>query len=104
MIWDEVGEDEFEREKALLDLEEECLEVYRRKVDRANMSRARLHQELAESEAEFTHLLLSLGEPSLPARVHDLSNSTSSSLLQPALQIQHIYTCKTQIIILQCSL
>lgn len=83
MIWDEVGEDEFEREKALLDLEEECLEVYRRKVDRANMSRARLHQELAESEAEFTHLLLSLGEPSLPARVHDLSNSTSSSLLQP---------------------
>lgn len=69
LIWDEVGEDQFEREKVLLDLEQECLEVYRRKVDSANISRARLHQELAESEAEFTHLLLSLGERSLPGRV-----------------------------------
>ncbi|TYH84331.1 hypothetical protein ES332_D02G191000v1 [Gossypium tomentosum] len=68
MIWNEVGEDQSEREKVLLELEQECLEVYRRKVDRANMSRARLHQELAESEAEFTHLLLSLGERSLPGR------------------------------------
>jgi len=50
-------------------LEQECLEVYRRKVDRANISRARLHQEVAEAEAEFTHLLLSLGERSLPGRV-----------------------------------
>ena len=56
-------------EKVLLDLEQECLEVYRRKVDRANISRAHLHQELAEAEAEFTHLLLSLGERSLPVRV-----------------------------------
>lgn len=69
MIWDEVGEDQFEKEKVLLDLEQECLEVYRRKVDTANISRARLHQELADSEAEFTHLLLSLGERSLPGRV-----------------------------------
>lgn len=66
MIWDEVGEDEFEREKVLLELEQECVDVYRRKVDRANINRARLHQEVAEAEAEFTHLLLSLGERSLP--------------------------------------
>ena len=71
MIWDEVGEDQFDREKVLLDLEQECLEVYRRKVDDANVSRARLHQELAEAEAEFTHLLLSLGERSLPGRVRN---------------------------------
>lgn len=69
IIWDEVGEDQFEREKVLLDLEQECLQVYKRKVDRANISRARLHQELAEAEAEFTHLLLTLGERSLPGRV-----------------------------------
>ena len=70
MIWNEVGEDKFEREKVLVDLEQECVEVYRRKVDSANTSRARLHQELAEAEADFTHLLLSLGEPlSLPSRV-----------------------------------
>lgn len=69
MIWDEVGEDQFEREKVLVDIEQECLEVYRRKVDNANISRARLHQELADSEAEFTHLLLLLDERSLPGRV-----------------------------------
>lgn len=69
MIWDEVGEDQFEREKVLLDIEQECLEVYRKKVDNANISRARLHQELADAQAQFTHLLLSLGERSLPLRV-----------------------------------
>ncbi|KAK4377022.1 hypothetical protein RND71_003318 [Anisodus tanguticus] len=68
MIWDEVGQDEFEREKVLVDIEQECLDVYRRKVDNANISRARLHQELADSEAEFTHLLLLLDERSLPGR------------------------------------
>jgi Ase1/PRC1/MAP65 family protein len=51
MIWDEVGCEQEERERILEDLERECTEVYKRKVDTANMSRARLHQALAESEA-----------------------------------------------------
>ncbi|KAJ9709846.1 hypothetical protein PVL29_001359 [Vitis rotundifolia] len=80
MIWDEVGEDQYEREKVLLDLEQECLEVYRRKVDSANISRARLHQELAESEAEFTHLLLSLGERSLPGRPGKMAGTLKEQL------------------------
>lgn len=88
MIWDEVGEDQFEREKVLLDLEQECLDVYRRKVDRANISRARLHQELAESEAEFTHLLLSLGERSLPGRPEKMTGTLKEQLdsITPALR------------------
>ncbi|KAJ0096128.1 hypothetical protein Patl1_16932 [Pistacia atlantica] len=88
MIWDEVGEEQFEREKVLLDLEQECLEVYRRKVDRANISRARLHQELAESEAEFTHLLLSLGERSLPGRPEKMAGTLKEQLdsITPALR------------------
>ncbi|GMI75119.1 microtubule-associated protein 65-8 [Hibiscus trionum] len=88
MIWNEVGEEQSEREKVLLELEQECLEVYRRKVDRANMSRARLHQELAESEAEFTHLLLSLGERSLPGRPEKMSGTIKQQLdsITPALR------------------
>ncbi|KAI4336589.1 hypothetical protein L6164_015099 [Bauhinia variegata] len=88
IIWDEVGEDQFEREKVLLDLEQECLEVYRRKVDRANISRARLHQELAEAEAEFTHLLLSLGERSLPGRPEKRAGTLKEQLdsITPALK------------------
>ncbi|KAL5667716.1 hypothetical protein ACJX0J_019937, partial [Zea mays] len=68
MIWDEVGQDQSERERILGELEQECQEVYRSKVNSANMSRIQLHQALAESEAEFTNLLLSLGERSFPAR------------------------------------
>ncbi|KAF3431056.1 hypothetical protein FNV43_RR25786 [Rhamnella rubrinervis] len=88
MIWNEVGEDQFEREKVLLDLEQECLEVYRRKVDAANISRARLHQELAEAEAEFTHLLLSLGERSLPGRPEKMAGTLKEQLdsITPALR------------------
>jgi len=70
MIWDEVGQDQGERERILEELEQECQEVYRRKVNSANMSRIQLHQALAESEAEFTNLLLSLGERSFPGRVN----------------------------------
>jgi Ase1/PRC1/MAP65 family protein len=72
MIWDEVGQDQSERERILGELEQECQEVYRSKVNSANMSRIQLHQALAESEAEFTNLLLSLGERSFPARVNIL--------------------------------
>ncbi|XP_062157075.1 65-kDa microtubule-associated protein 8 isoform X2 [Alnus glutinosa] len=88
MIWNEVGEDQFEREKVMLDLEQECLEVYRKKVDSANVSRARLHQELAEAEAEFTHLLLSLGERSLPGRPEKMTGTLKEQLdsITPALR------------------
>ncbi|XP_057776952.1 65-kDa microtubule-associated protein 8 [Salvia miltiorrhiza] len=88
IIWDEVGEDKFEREKVLLELEQECLEIYRRKVDTANISRARLHQQLAESEAEFTHLLLSLGERSLPGRPEKMAGTLKEQLnsITPALR------------------
>ena len=92
MIWDEVGEDQFEREKVLLDLEQDCLEVYRRKVDTANISRARLHQELAEAEAEFTHLLLSLGERSLPGRVPLINPCNHKSL--HAYNIEYRHACE----------
>ncbi|KAL1550445.1 65-kDa microtubule-associated protein 8-like [Salvia divinorum] len=88
IIWDEVGEDKFEREKVLLELEQECVEIYRRKVDTANISRARLHQQLAESEAEFTHLLLSLGERSLPGRPEKMAGTLKEQLnsITPALR------------------
>ncbi|CAL8993709.1 unnamed protein product [Prunus brigantina] len=83
-----IGQDHFEREKVLLDLEQECLEVYRKKVDAANTSRARLHQELAEAEAEFTHLLLSLGERSLPGRPEKMAGTLKEQLdsITPALR------------------
>jgi len=64
-IWDEVGETDSERDKMLLQLEQECLEVYRRKVERASHARAQLHQDLANSEAELAALFSALGDPAV---------------------------------------
>uniref|UniRef100_A0A0E0E0V8 65-kDa microtubule-associated protein 8 n=1 Tax=Oryza meridionalis TaxID=40149 RepID=A0A0E0E0V8_9ORYZ len=88
MIWDEVGQEENERERILQELEQECQEVYRRKVNSANMSRIQLHQALAESEAEFTNLLLSLGERSFPGRPEKMTGTLKEQLnsITPALQ------------------
>lgn len=61
-IWDEVGESDEERDKMLLQLEQECLDVYKRKVDQAAKSRAHLLQALADAKLELSTLLASLGE------------------------------------------
>ncbi|XP_028070473.1 65-kDa microtubule-associated protein 1-like [Camellia sinensis] len=63
-IWDEVGESDEERDKMLLQLELECLDVYKRKVDQAAKSRARLLKGLADANVELSSLLSALGEKS----------------------------------------
>ncbi|KAF7820689.1 65-kDa microtubule-associated protein 3-like [Senna tora] len=71
IIWDEVGESETERDKMLLELERECLEVYRRKVDQANRSRAQLRQAIADSEAELAAICSAMGERPVHIRQSD---------------------------------
>ncbi|XP_073047907.1 65-kDa microtubule-associated protein 1-like [Primulina eburnea] len=61
-IWDEVGEGDEERDQMLLQLEQECLDVYKRKVDQAVKSRANLLHTLANARVELTNLLSALGE------------------------------------------
>jgi hypothetical protein len=68
-IWDEVGENDSDRDKMLLQLEQECLEVYRRKVDHASQACAQLHQDLANTEAELAALFSALGDPAVSPRV-----------------------------------
>lgn len=64
LLWDEVGECDEERDRMLLQLEQECLEVYKRKVEQASKTRALLLQSLADSKAELIRLLSALGEKS----------------------------------------
>ncbi|GMP61794.1 hypothetical protein CsSME_00024120 [Camellia sinensis var. sinensis] len=61
-IWDEVGEPVREKDKMLLELEQECLEAYRRKVDQANQSRAQLRKAVADSESELAFICSVMGE------------------------------------------
>ncbi|KAI3815854.1 hypothetical protein L1987_15537 [Smallanthus sonchifolius] len=71
IIWDEVGEPDVERDKMLLELERECLEVYRRKVDLANRSRAQLRQAIADSEAELATICSAMWERPVHIRQSD---------------------------------
>ncbi|KAL9375830.1 hypothetical protein Peur_032709 [Populus x canadensis] len=71
IIWNEVGETDTDRDKMLLELEQECLEVYRRKVDQANRSRAQLRQAIADSEAELAAICSAMGERPVHIRQAD---------------------------------
>ncbi|KAI5346933.1 hypothetical protein L3X38_014812 [Prunus dulcis] len=71
IIWNEVGESDKDRDKMLLELEQECLEVYRRKVDQANRCRAQLRQAIADSEAELAAICSAMGERPVHIRQSD---------------------------------
>ncbi|XP_020222040.1 65-kDa microtubule-associated protein 3 isoform X1 [Cajanus cajan] len=71
IIWNEVGESQTEKDRMLFELDQECLEVYRRKVDKANRSRAQIRQEIADSEAELTCICSAMGERPVHVRQFD---------------------------------
>ncbi|MFS8032379.1 putative microtubule-associated protein, MAP65/Ase1/PRC1 [Helianthus anomalus] len=48
----DIGENEAEKDRMSMELERECLEVYRRKVDEAATAKACLHQVVGAEEAE----------------------------------------------------
>ncbi|XP_062174627.1 65-kDa microtubule-associated protein 5 isoform X1 [Alnus glutinosa] len=62
IIWDEIGESDSERDRMLLQLEQECLDIYRKKVEKTRKFKAELHQLLAEAEAEIANVVSALGE------------------------------------------
>ncbi|KAJ0989742.1 hypothetical protein J5N97_008098 [Dioscorea zingiberensis] len=96
MIWDEVGESDDERDKMLLQLEQECLDVYRRKVDQASKSRARLLQALADSKAEFARLLCALGEKSFVGFPERSSGTIKEQLASIAPVLEQLCKQKDQ--------
>eukprot|EP00268_Persea_americana_P020321 TRINITY_DN2051_c0_g1_i5.p1 TRINITY_DN2051_c0_g1~~TRINITY_DN2051_c0_g1_i5.p1 ORF type:complete len:598 (-),score=142.85 TRINITY_DN2051_c0_g1_i5:432-2225(-) len=67
-MWNEIGESEVDKDRMLLELEKECLDVYRRKVDEASNAKARLHQAVASKEAELAALMAVLGELNLQSQ------------------------------------
>lgn len=73
-IWNDIGESEKEKDRMLFELERECLEVYRRKVDEAANTKARYHQTVAAKEAELATLMAALGEHDIhsPVKINDM--------------------------------
>uniref|UniRef100_A0A7N1A6T1 Uncharacterized protein n=1 Tax=Kalanchoe fedtschenkoi TaxID=63787 RepID=A0A7N1A6T1_KALFE len=71
IIWDEVGESGADRDRMLDELQQECLDVYRRKVDHANIQRAQLRQTIADSEAELAEICSQMGERPVHIRQYE---------------------------------
>ncbi|KAG6465980.1 hypothetical protein ZIOFF_076205 [Zingiber officinale] len=80
IIWDEVGESEEERDRMLLQLELECLEVYKKKVEQASKTRSLLLRSLADSKAELAGLLSALREKSFISFVSHIPNKSSGTI------------------------
>lgn len=72
-IWTDIGESESDKDRMLLELERECMEVYRRKVEEAANAKARLHQSVAAKEAELATLMAALGELNINSPVLNTS-------------------------------
>ncbi|KAI7756513.1 hypothetical protein M8C21_014502 [Ambrosia artemisiifolia] len=81
-IWMDIGENEAEKDRMLMELERECLEVYRRKVDEAATAKARLHQAVAAKEAELATLIAALGDLNthFPINIENKSSSLKAQL------------------------
>lgn len=63
----------------LLQIEQECLDVYKRKVEQAAKSRAQLLQALSDAKLELSTLVSALGDKNFGGIV---SNSLISSYIQ----------------------
>ncbi|XP_015876119.3 65-kDa microtubule-associated protein 5 isoform X2 [Ziziphus jujuba] len=64
IIWNEIGETESERDKMLLQLEQECLDIYRKRVEKTREYSTHLLKSLADAEAEISAIVSALGEHS----------------------------------------
>ncbi|GMH15139.1 hypothetical protein Nepgr_016980 [Nepenthes gracilis] len=76
-IWNEIGESETQKDHMLMELEKECVEVYRRKVDEAANAKARLQKTVAVKEAEPATLMAALGERDLHSQIPSDKRLTS---------------------------
>ncbi|KAJ3685208.1 hypothetical protein LUZ61_014372 [Rhynchospora tenuis] len=81
VIWDEIGLSSADREQVLYDLENECVEAHRRKLDKASQYRAHLHQSLADAEAELAAICSAMGErPASNRQINQIPSGLQSEL------------------------
>lgn len=69
MIWDEIGESDTDRDNMLLQLEQECLDIYYRKVEQTRKHKADLNKWLDDAESEVAAIASSFGDDCAFSRV-----------------------------------
>ncbi|XP_021912355.1 65-kDa microtubule-associated protein 1-like [Carica papaya] len=95
-IWDEVGESDEERDKLLLQIEQECLDVYKRKVEQAAKSRAQLLQALSDAKLELSTLASALGEKSFVGIPEKTSGTIKEQLAAIAPALEQLWKLKEE--------
>ncbi|TVU19343.1 hypothetical protein EJB05_35487 [Eragrostis curvula] len=85
-LWGEIGQDEMERDRMILQLEEDCLNVYRKKVDQTRKQKADLLQALSVGEADIKKILSALGECDSFSR----SEKLGATLLEQLAKIEPV--------------
>ncbi|KAE8724015.1 65-kDa microtubule-associated protein 3 [Hibiscus syriacus] len=97
IIWDEIGETDADRDEMLLELERECMEVYRRKVDQANLSKAHIKKTIADYEAELAAICSAMGERPVHIRQSDLKVGSLKEELEKILpQVEEMKKMKIE--------
>ncbi|GLU23831.1 hypothetical protein SLE2022_398070 [Rubroshorea leprosula] len=95
-IWDEVGESDEERDKMLLQIEQECLDVYKRKVEQAAKSRAQLLQALSDAKLELSTLESALGDLSFVGIPEKTSGTIKEQLAAIAPILEQLWKQKEE--------
>ncbi|KAE9591198.1 putative microtubule-associated protein, MAP65/Ase1/PRC1 [Lupinus albus] len=95
-IWDEVGESDEERDKMLLQIDQECLDVYKRKVEQAAKSRAQLRQSLSDAKLKLFSLLSALGEKSFTGIPEKTSGTIKEQLAAIAPILEQLWKQKEE--------
>ncbi|OIW21414.1 hypothetical protein TanjilG_02782 [Lupinus angustifolius] len=95
-IWDEVGESDEERDKMLLEIDQECLDVYKKKVEQAAKSRAQLLQSLSDAKLELSSLLSALGEKSFAGIPEKTSGTIKEQLEAIAPILEQLWKQKEE--------
>ncbi|CAL0307376.1 unnamed protein product [Lupinus luteus] len=95
-IWDEVGESDEQRDQMLLQLEQECLDVYKRKVMQAAKSRAELLQALSDANVELSSLLSALGEKNFAGIPENTSGTIKEQLAAIAPILEQLWQQKEE--------
>ncbi|KAM1063525.1 hypothetical protein TB2_027205 [Malus domestica] len=83
-IWDEVGVPDVERDAMFLKIEQECMEVSRRKVDEAKKCKAQLLQKIANHKVELVDICAALGEQ--PQKLDQKASGSLKKELETIIQ------------------
>ncbi|CAN1223868.1 65-kDa microtubule-associated protein 5 [Linum perenne] len=88
VMWDEIGEQDGERDRMLQQLEQECLDIYRRKVDMTRKHKAELAHSLVEEETEIANIISALGETATFSQLKRVKGTLKQqlSVVGPVLQ------------------